>query len=175
MAGHSKWKQIKDKKAKTDQSRGKLFSKLANAISIAARENPDPDFNPNLRQAIERAKKQNMPAANIERAISRASEAKDLEELIIEAYGPEGVGVLIEAITDNRNRTLAEIKVIFKEHESKMAEPGALMWAFEKTDVGYTPKFPAAASETAKAQALALEAALEDHADVKAVYTALQK
>ncbi len=175
MAGHSKWKQIKDKKAKTDQSRGKLFSKLANAISIAARGNPDPKFNPVLRQAIEQAKRQNMPQANIERAINRASESGDLEELLIEAYGPEGIGLLIEAITDNRNRTLAEIKSILKDFEAKLAEPGALMWAFEKTSDGYVPKFSAQASEGGVKAVINLKATLEDHPDVTVVYTSLQE
>ncbi|MDZ4231247.1 MAG: YebC/PmpR family DNA-binding transcriptional regulator [Patescibacteria group bacterium] len=175
MSGHNKWKQIKDKKAKTDQSRGKLFSKLASVVSIAARENPDPKFNPNLRQAIDQAKKQNMPLANIERAINRAGEVKSLEELLIEAYGPEGVGLLIEAVTDNRNRTLAEVKRIFKDFDTKLAEPGALMWAFEKSDGGYAPKFPTATSAEVAKKVLSLEEALENHADVTAIYTSLRK
>jgi len=175
MAGHSKWKQIKDKKAKADQSRGKLFSRLANVISIAARENPDPKFNPALRQAIDQAKKQNMPQANIEKAIGRASDSGDLEDLLIEAYGPEGVGLLIEAITDNRNRTVAEVKSILKDFEAKIAEPGALMWAFEKTAEGYDPKFGASASPDAVKKIASLRNALGEHADVKTVYTSLQK
>ncbi|MEX2054113.1 MAG: YebC/PmpR family DNA-binding transcriptional regulator [Candidatus Colwellbacteria bacterium] len=175
MAGHNKWKQIKDKKAKTDQGRGKLFSKLANVISIAARENPDPKFNPSLRQAIDQAKKHNMPAANIDRAINRVGEGKDLEELLIEAYGPEGVGLLVEAITDNRNRTIAEIKNIFKDFNAKMAEPGALMWAFEKSEGEYLPKFPTATPENVFKRVSSLVDALEDHPDVGAVYTSLQK
>lgn len=173
MAGHSKWKQIKEKKAKIDQGRGKLFSKLANVISIAARGDPDPKFNPTLRSAIEQARKQNMPQANIERAIHRASETGSLEELLIEAYGPEGVGILIEVITDNRNRSLAEVKVLLKDHGAKVAEPGALMWAFEKKDGEYSPKFPSAASDVLKSAIGKLAEALGEHADVKAVHTSL--
>src|SRR3989344_3283698 len=141
MSEHNKWSQIKDKKAKNDLGRAKLFSKMANAISIAARGNPDPKFNAALRNAVEQAHKHNMPHTNIERAINRATNVGDLEELLIEAYGPEGIGILIEAITDNRNRTVSEIRLIFKEHDIKMAEPGALMWAFDKNEGGYVPKF----------------------------------
>src|SRR3989344_3323367 len=125
MSGHNKWSQIKDKKAKHDQGRAKLFSKLANVISIAARGNPDPKFNATLRSAVLQAHKHNMPQANIERAINRATGVGDLEELLIEAYGPEGIGILIEAITDSRNRTMAEIRLVLKNHDMQVAEPGA--------------------------------------------------
>ena len=175
MAGHSKWKNIKQKKERTDKERGRLFSKLANNIAIAARGNPDPQFNPSLRNAIEKAKKHNMPQANIDRAVKRASEANAPEELMIEVYGPEGVGVLIRAATDNSNRTMSEVKVIFKNHDAKLAEPGSLAWAFERTEDGFTPKFGSDASQEAISKINDLVEALEDHNDVQEVYTSLKK
>ena len=175
MSGHNKWSQIKDKKAKTDQGKAQLFSKLANAISIAARGNPDPKFNATLRSAVDQAHKQNMPHANIERAIHRGTEVGDLEELLIEAYGPEGIGILIEAITDNRNRTVPEIRLILKEHDVKVAEPWALMWAFEKNGGGYTPKFNNPVSAGAIETIGKLVEALEDHPDVRAVHTSIKQ
>mgnify|MGYP001563495215 CR=1 FL=1 len=175
MSGHNKWSQIKDKKAKNDQGKARLFSKMANVISIAARGNPDPKFNAALRSAVDQAHKHNMPQANIDRAIHRAIEAGDLEELLIEAYGPGGIGILIKAITDNRNRTVPEIKVILKNHDIKMAEPGALMWAFEKNDDGYIPKFNNPPSSGLKEVINQLVEAIENHPDVGAVYTSLGK
>lgn len=175
MAGHSKWKQIKHKKAKADEGRGKLFSKLSQNISIAARGNPDPKFNPALRSAVEQAKRQNMPQANIERAIQRASEAKDREDLLIEAYGPEGIGILIEVSTDNRNRSVAEIKSLLKGRGVKTAEPGSLAWAFEKTAGGYKAKFENPTSAEAKQAVLSLTRELEAREDVSSVYSSISR
>ncbi|MBU2101111.1 YebC/PmpR family DNA-binding transcriptional regulator [Patescibacteria group bacterium] len=173
MSGHNKWSQIKNKKAKTDDGRGKLFSKLAKNISIAAKDDPDPKFNPTLRSAVEQARRQNMPQANIERAIKQASEVGEQEELLIEAYGPEGVGILIEAFTDNRNRSMAEIKLIFKERGVKLAEPGSLAWAFEKTVDGYVAKFKSPASEETKKAVSALLEEVEERDDVTQTYSSL--
>lgn len=170
MAGHSKWKQIKHKKAKTDQDRSRVFSKFANMISVAARDNPDPQFNPTLRSAIEQARKVNMPQANIERAIKRASESANLEGLLMEIYGPEGVGLLAEGVTDNRNRTISEVKHLLKGYDAKLADPGSLMWSFEKTPDGYTPKFPAEASPQTKMRLANLAEALEERDDITSVY-----
>src|SRR3989338_11296018 len=109
MSGHSKWSQIKHKKGTTDQKRGQLFSKLLKAISIAAKKEPNPLYNPRLRSVIEKAKENSVPQENIERAISKASEEKNLDEVIIEAYGPEGAALIIQGVTDNTNRTVAEV------------------------------------------------------------------
>ena len=174
MAGHNKWTKIKHKKATEDEGRGKLFSKLANNIAIAARGNPDPQFNPSLRSAIEQAKKNNMPQANIERAISKANESNAGEELLIEVYGAEGIGILVKAATDNSNRTISEIKVILKTHDAKLAEPGSLAWAFEKTPDGYAPKFKSPASTEAVEKIAKLIEALDNHNDVQEVYSSLQ-
>lgn len=175
MSGHSKWKTIKDKKTKNDQGRAQLFSKLSSVISIAARGNPDPKFNSNLKSAIEQARKYNMPQANIERAIHKSAEAGDLEELLIEAYGPEGIGVLIEAATNSRNRTIAEVRLILKDNDIKIAEPGALMWAFEKNDGGYVTKFENAGSPDAVRIIDRLVESLEANPDVVAIYTSLKR
>jgi len=171
MSGHSKWKQIKHKKALTDQGRGRLFSKLAKTIATAAKENPDPKFNPTLRSAIEQAKHQKMPQANIERAINKASEVVDQEELLLEIYGPEGAGILVEVTTDSRNRSIAEIKSMLRDCGAKIAEPGSLAWAFEKTDDGHKAKFVNPISDTAKEAAIRLISLLEERDDVVGVYS----
>lgn len=169
MSGHSKWSQIKHKKGVADQKRGALFSKLLNAVAIAARNEPNPQFNPSLRAAVERAKENKVPLENIERAVKKALENKNLEELIIEAYGPDGAAILIEAITDSRNRTVSEIKKILNDHNAKFAEPGSVLWAFEKTADGWQAKFKQKISENAKEKIEILIAELENRGDVQKI------
>jgi YebC/PmpR family DNA-binding regulatory protein len=135
MSGHSKWAQIKHKKAFSDAKKGEVFEKISRQIAIAARQGgADPTMNPRLRLAIELAQQANMPKENIERAIERAAgkggEAS-LEELWLEAYGPAGTAIIIKAITNNHNRTLAEIRHILSEHQGKLASEGAVRWLFE--------------------------------------------
>ena len=132
MSGHSKWSQIKHKKALSDKKRGQIFSKLARLITLAAKKGTDPKANPTLAQIIDQARAANMPGGNIERAIKKVSDKDQaqLEELVIEALGPGGVALKIRAITDNRNRTMAEIKKILSDNESKMVQPGSLSWMF---------------------------------------------
>ncbi len=137
MAGHSKWAQIKHKKAVVDARRGKLFSKLAREIMVAARlGGGDPDSNPRLRAAIEKARSYNMPKDNIEKAIKKGTGelegGSSYEELMLEAYAPGGVAVLIEALTDNKNRTTSEIRHIFSRAGGSIAEPGAVAWNFQR-------------------------------------------
>ena len=135
MSGHSKWSKIKHKKADTDAKRSKVFSKHSALIALAARDGGDLDMNPKLKTEVERAKAVNMPLVNIERAIKRGSgggEGKNLEELLIETYGPGGKAVIITAITDNKNRTLPEIKLILKKNDSSLASPGSVKWMFEE-------------------------------------------
>ncbi len=134
MSGHSKWSQIKHKKALTDKKKGQIFSKLSRLITLAAKKSTDPKANPSLAQAIENAKSVNMPNENIERAIKKVSDKNQtqLEELSVEAIGPGGVALKIKAITDNRNRTMAEIKNILAEHASKLVQPGSLTWMFNQ-------------------------------------------
>ncbi len=135
MSGHSKWSQIKFKKSITDAKKSKIWSKIAVQIAIAAREKGgDPETNAKLRMVVDKAKAANMPNDNIERAIKRGTgelAGGKLEEMLYEAYGPAGVAILIEAITDNKNRTLAEIKHILGEHGGKLAESGSVKWMFK--------------------------------------------
>ncbi len=177
MSGHSHWAGIKHKKGVTDQKRGKVFSKLLAAISAAARPEPNPDFNPRLRTAVAKAKEASVPQENIERAIKRATEAGDaLEELTFEAYGPGGVAILIEAISDNKNRTVQEIKMILKDFNGKWAETGSVRWAFEavrpESGEGETwqPKFPLELSEEDAKKLEALVEALEENDAVQNVF-----
>ena len=138
MSGHSKWAQIKRKKSLTDAKRGNLFSKLARAVGLAAAGGPDPATNSKLRLAILRAKSFNMPSDNIERAIEQASASKEsslFHEVMYEAYAPGGGALLIEGITDNKNRMVAEIKHILAKHGGKLAEAGAVRWMFERVGV----------------------------------------
>ena len=137
MAGHSKWASIKHKKKATDAKRGQLFTKLARAIQTAAREGGgDPAGNASLATAIEKAKQASMPKDNIERAIAKGTGAdagaESFESVVYEGYGPGGVAVLVEALTDNRNRTGSEMRHIFTKHGGSLGEPGSVAWIFEK-------------------------------------------
>ena len=144
MAGHSHWAGIKHKKAIVDAKRGKLWSKLAKAIIVAAKlGGPDPDSNIRLRAAIDEAKAVSLPKENIQRAIRRGSgegEADQLDELVYEGYGPGGVAVMAEAVTDNRNRTAPEIKKIFDVCGGKLGTTGCVAWNFEKKGLFIIPK-----------------------------------
>jgi YebC/PmpR family DNA-binding regulatory protein len=136
MSGHSKWSQIKRQKGANDARRGAIFTKIAREISIAAREGGgDPDANYRLRLAMEKARSENMPADNIKRAIDKATgggEGEQYEEIIYEGYGPGGVAILVEALTDNRNRTGSEVRHMFTKHGGNLGEPGSVAWTFEK-------------------------------------------
>ena len=137
MAGHSKWASIKHKKKAVDAKRGALFTKLTRAITVAAREGGgDPEGNPSLALAIQKAKDASMPKDNIERAIAKGTgadaDADAFEAVLYEGYGPGGVAVLVEALTDNRNRTGSEVRNIFTKHGGNLGEPGSVAWTFEK-------------------------------------------
>ena len=140
MAGHSKWSSIKHKKGAADAKRGKLFSKLSRAIIVAAREGgPDPAANLALQNAVEKARSYSMPKDNIERAIAKGSgadaEGAAFEAVVYEGYGPEGVAVLVEALTDNRNRTAAEVRHAFAQHGGNLGTTGGVAWQFERRGV----------------------------------------
>jgi YebC/PmpR family DNA-binding regulatory protein len=139
MSGHSKWAQIKHKKATTDARRGQLFTKLARAISVAAREGGgDPEGNFALAAAVQKARDYSMPKDNIQRAIDRGTGAGGgdaIERVVYEGYGPGGVAILVEALTDNRNRTGAEIRHAFDTHGGNLGEPGSVAWVFERRGV----------------------------------------
>ncbi len=132
MSGHSKWSKIKHQKAITDKKKGQLFSKASKLISLAARKGTNPENNLELKNAVEKARALNISNDNIQRAIKKVSDKSgaQLEELFIEAIGPGGTALKIKAITDNRNRTIAEIKNILNEHGSKMVPPGSISWMF---------------------------------------------
>ena len=135
MAGHSKWSTIKRKKGKADAERGKLFGKIIRSISVAARYGSDPDTNADLRNAIQLARENNMPNENIERAIKKGTGELDgvsYEEVIYEGYGPGGVAVLAEVVTDNRNRTVSEIRRIFSKNGGNLGSTGCVAWIFTK-------------------------------------------
>jgi YebC/PmpR family DNA-binding regulatory protein len=137
MSGHSKWSSIKHKKAATDAKRGQLFTKLARAIAVAAREGGgDPDSNFTLAAAIEKARGYSMPKENIQRAIDRGTGAGggevQIERVVYEGYGPGGVAILLEALTDNRNRTGSEVRHAFDKAGGSLGEPGSVAWQFEK-------------------------------------------
>lgn len=144
MSGHSKWAKVKYQKAAKDPKKGQAFSKLANLITIAAKEDPNIETNPKLRLAIEKAKNLGMPKDNIERAIQRGSGTKtgekDLEELICEAYGPGGAAILIQVITDNKNRTLAELRHLLNNYEAKLVDNGSVRYMFKETGKLTLPK-----------------------------------
>jgi YebC/PmpR family DNA-binding regulatory protein len=137
MSGHSKWSTIKHKKAQADARRGAVYTKLAREIQIAAREGGgDPDINFGLRLAIDRAKAANMPSTNIERAIKRGTgedrDAASMEQILYEGYAPHGVALLLNCITDNRNRTVAEIRHILSKHGGSMGQEGSVSWQFTR-------------------------------------------
>lgn len=170
MAGHSHWKQIKHQKGDADKKRSALFSKLLKAIQAAARTESNPNFNPRLKDTILKARSCNVPSENIERAIHKSSDKTAvLDELVLEAYGPAGAAFIIEAVTDNRNRTVAEVKKILSEHSAKLANPGSVLWSFEKQPDGWRAKFPQEVSEETRKEIKELMSALDDHDDVQSV------
>ena len=136
MAGHSKWAQIKRKKAVNDARRGKIFTKLIREITVAAREGGgDPDMNPRLRLAVDTAKAANMPNDNIDRAIGRGTgdlEGARYEEVVYEGYGPGGVALYIETLTDNVNRTVAEVRHVLDRHGGNLGQSGSVAWQFDR-------------------------------------------
>ena len=133
MSGHSKWSTIKRTKGVKDAARGAVFTKLGNAIAIAARSGTDPDMNFSVRLAMDKAKAANMPAANIQRAIDRVKDknAAQLQEVLYEGYGPGGVAILVEVATDNINRTYPEVRLAFSKHGGNIAEKGAVVFQFD--------------------------------------------
>jgi YebC/PmpR family DNA-binding regulatory protein len=163
MSGHSKWASIKHKKGAADAKRGKIFSRLNKEITVAARlGGGDPSGNPRLRAAIQAAKAENMPKDNIERAIKKGTgelEGASYEECNYEAYGPGGVAIMIDCLTDNKNRTVAEVKHLFERHGGNLGEPGCVSWIFEKKGLIV---FERDSVEEERLLDLALEAGAED-------------
>ena len=135
MAGHSKWANIKHRKARQDASRGKVWTKVIREITVAAKDGPDPDDNPRLRLALEKANAANMPKDTIKRAIEKCSgtgETGQLEEIIFEGYGPGGVAILVETMTDNRNRTVSDVRHAFSKYGGNLGTDGSVAYLFKK-------------------------------------------
>ncbi len=174
MSGHSKWSQIKHQKGITDQKKGQVFSKLAKKISIAAREGADPTSNYKLQSVIEEARAMNMPKENIERAIKRASEkdAAAIDEVIIQAVGPNGIAIVIKGLTDNKNRTINELKHILSENAFKMVPENSLNWMFS---ADWTPHAPLEINDQPLQQKLEkLLEELDNNDDVENIHTNLK-
>jgi YebC/PmpR family DNA-binding regulatory protein len=175
MSGHSKWSTIKRKKGVTDAKRGQLFTKIAREIAIAAREGgPDPVVNFKLRLVVEKAKANNMPKDNIERAINRGAglgKGEALEELTYEGYGPGGVALLVQVVTDNRNRAVAEVRRYFTKHGGNLGESGCVSWLFSPKGV---ITVPAGSIDPDSLFEMAVEAGAEDVQidEVIEIYTA---
>src|SRR5579885_904865 len=165
MSGHSKWATIKHKKAALDAKRGKVFTRLIKEIMIAARGGGDPDANPRLRTAITAAKAVSMPADNIKRAIMRGTgelEGGQIDEILFEGYGPGGAAVLVNVATDNRNRTVSEIRHLFSKNGGNLGEQGSVAWMFERRSQIVVEKDKA---DEDTLMALVLDAGAEDLKD----------
>src|ERR1700761_1200485 len=162
MSGHSKWATIKHKKGALDAKRGKIFTRLIKEITMAAKQGGDPEKNPRLRSAVAAAKAENMPADNIKRAIQRGTgeiEGVSYEEITFEGYGPGGVAILVEVLTDNKNRAVSEVRHAFSKNGGNLGAEGAVAWMFTKKGVISVPKD--AASED-KLMEIVLESGAED-------------
>ena len=175
MSGHSKWHNIKLKKGKVDAQRGALFTKLSKEIILAAKGgSPDPEANYRLKMAVEKAREFNMPQENIKRAIARASGQdgeREIEEIRYEGYGPAGLAVVVDAATDNRNRTVGELRFLFGRHEGSLGETGSVGWMFDP--VGIVEIDPAGKSEDAVMEEALVDGVedIEYDADVAVIYT----
>lgn len=170
MSGHSKWHNIRVKKGKMDSIRGKTFSKITKELIVAARGGSSPEINNRLRVAIEKAKEVNMPAENIERAIKRGSgelEGVSYDEVIYEGYGPSGVAIMVEALTDNRNRTTAEVRSLFSKYGGSLGENGCVSWIFDKMGVIQVP----GSFDEDKLMELVIECGAEDMIKENEYYT----
>lgn len=176
MSGHNKWAQIKRQKAVTDAKKSKMFGKVARIISVAVRDKgSDPSLNTSLKSAIQKAREINMPQDNIDRAIKKGAGSGDgvtLQEFVYEAYGPGGVALLITGITDNNNRTSNEVKHLLSERGAKWANPGSVLWAFEKKETEWTPlEYGLVEISSGDTEALyKLMDALDEHDDVQEIY-----
>ncbi|HEC63177.1 MAG TPA: YebC/PmpR family DNA-binding transcriptional regulator [Candidatus Acetothermia bacterium] len=173
MAGHSKWANIKYRKERQDKKRSNLFSKLAREIIVCARHDPNPDTNPSLAAAIERARAANMPKENIERAIKRGAgelEGAKYEEITYEGYGPGGVAILVRSLTDNRNRTAAAVRHIFESHGGSLGTEGCVAWQFERRGVVQVEAVPEG-MEVEELVLLAIEGGAEDFTEEDGILT----
>lgn len=173
MSGHNKWAQIKRQKGAADAAKSNLWGKLGKRIAVESKKANGDVNTPGLRSIIETAKKANMPKDTIERAIAKgtASDAASLESITYEAYGPGGAAIIIETVTDSRNRTAQEIKHLLSKNGLSLAAPGSAMWAFEKTADGYELKTTVPLSEEDSAKLMQILEQIDSHDDVESVST----
>jgi YebC/PmpR family DNA-binding regulatory protein len=173
MSGHNKFSKIKRLKAKNDTQKGSAFTKLGKLIQTEAKKANGDTNSPGLRAAIEKARSYDMPNDTIERAIKKATsaDAKEMESIVYEAYGPGGCAIMVEVLTDSRNRAAGEIKHILSENGTSLASPGSASWAFEKTNEGWIPKSTVAVTEEDSPKLEKLIEDLENNEDVQEVYT----
>jgi YebC/PmpR family DNA-binding regulatory protein len=172
MAGHNKWAQIKRQKGKTDAQKSKAFSKFSRLLTVEAKKTGGNANSPTLKAIIDRARAINMPNDSIERAIKKATESSAaMESAMYEAYGPGGCAIIIDTLTDNKNKAVQEIKHILSRNGYELANMGAASWAFEKTHEGWVPNTHTPLSEDDLAKLDTLVTELEDQDDVQTVYT----
>lgn len=176
MSGHSKWSTIKHKKAANDLVKGSVFTKMAKAITIAVKKGggvSDPAMNFSLRLAIDKARAVNMPKENIDRAVEKGLGVggEEMVELLIEGFAPEGVAVMIVAVTDNRNRTMSEMRILMEKQGGVMGSMGSVAYMFDKTQSGYEPKYLSSVANPTKVKQFIQ--ALEENDDVQEVYANL--
>jgi YebC/PmpR family DNA-binding regulatory protein len=173
MSGHSKWAQIKRQKGANDSARAQIWSKLSRRITVESKKAGGDASAANVRTAIDAAKAANMTKETIERAVAKGSsaEASTLDSIVYESYGPGGAALVIDALTDNRNRTVQEIKHLLSKRGILLAAPGSALWAFDKTADGYSPKTAITLSEADDASLMKIMEELDAHDDVQDVYT----
>ncbi len=172
MSGHNKWSKIKNRKAVTDARKSKIFTKMVRLLTVEAKKANGNMSSPGLVAAIAKAKAENVPGENIERAVKKgSSDPANMETIVYEAYGPGGCAIVIEALTENRNKAAQEVKHILSLHETAFAGMGAATWAFEKTHEGWIPKTTVPLSDEDGEKLIALVEALEDNDEVQSVYT----
>lgn len=173
MSGHNKWSKIKNRKAVTDAQKSKIFGKYARLIAVESKKVGGDINSPSLKAVIDRAKAENMPSDNIERAVKKGAggETENLEQVIYETYGPGGCAILIDALTDNRNRTAQEIKHALSENGLELAQPGSASWAFQKTNEGFESTVPIEISESDQEKLEAVCEDLDSLDDVQNIFT----
>ena len=173
MSGHNKWSQIKHQKGAADAAKSDIWGKLSRRITVESKAAHGDVSSPALRTFIEKARKANMPKDKIEKAIAKgtSSEAGEVESITYESYGPGGAAIIIECLTDNRNRTAQEIKHLLSKNNLALAAPGSATWAFEKTHEGYMAKTTVPLSEDDHASLMRILEELDSHEDVEEVYT----
>jgi len=173
MGGHNKWSQIKRQKGANDAAKSSVWGKLSRRLTVESKKAHGDVNAAHVRAVVEIARKENMPKENIERAIAKGSsaEAGNLESITYETYGPGGAAIIIDALTDNRNRTAQEIKHLLSKHGLSLAAPGSALWAFEKTAEGYSAKTTTPLSKADEQTLMQIMEQIDAHEDVQEVYT----